>query len=73
MYVTLEYAQTQHKLWLDAQTAVASGQSYTIGRRSLTRANLSDILRMIQYWEDEIDSLTSTSRPRTRRAVPRDL
>jgi len=73
MHVTLEYAREQHAQWLAAQAAVATGQAYTIGRRSLTRASLRDILRMIQYWEDVIDELTSAASPRVRRAVPRDV
>lgn len=35
------------KLYLEAERAVLSGQSYTIGNRTLTRANLSTIRKAI--------------------------
>ncbi len=49
---TLEEAKEFLALWLQAQAAVASGQSYKIGTRSLERANLSEILGMIRYWRN---------------------
>ena len=70
--ITRAYAESQLHIWLDAQTAVASGQSYTIGRRTLTRANLKDILAMIDYWEAKLEMMDGQS-PRARRVVPRDL
>lgn len=35
------------KLYLEAEKAVLSGQSYTIGNRTLTRANLATIRKVI--------------------------
>lgn len=35
------------KLYLEAERAVLSGQSYTIGNRTMTRANLSTIRKAI--------------------------
>ncbi len=35
------------KLYLEAEKAVLSGQSYTIGNRTLTRANLATIRKAI--------------------------
>lgn len=35
------------RLYLDAEKAVLSGQSYTIGNRQLTRANLATIRKAI--------------------------
>lgn len=40
------------KMYLEAEKAVLSGQSYTIGERTLTRASLSEI-------RDAIDSLVA--------------
>jgi len=37
--------------WMNAEMAVQNGQSYSIGNRSLTKANLSDIREAIQYWD----------------------
>lgn len=39
------------ELWLKAEAAVATGQSYQIGGRSLTRANLAEIREQIKFWE----------------------
>lgn len=69
---TRTYAEEQLRSWLDAQAAVATGQAYTIGRRSLTRANLNEILKMISFWESKLENM-GTPAPRTRRAVPRDI
>ena len=49
-WITLDEAREHLKIWLDAEKAVATGQSYKIGTRSLTRANLSDIADRIKYW-----------------------
>ena len=75
MTISLEYARAQLRIWLDAERAVATGQSYSIGTRSLTRVNLADILRQILRWQDIVDQLESGRKPaqRARRAVPRDL
>jgi hypothetical protein len=56
--ITLAQAEAQLTTWLAASTAVASGQSYTIGDRSLTRANTGEILKMIDYWEAKVLNLT---------------
>ena len=48
-WITLEAAKENLQMWIEAQSAVATGQSYKIGTRSLTRASLSDILKMIRY------------------------
>lgn len=56
--ITLAQAEAQLSSWLSASTAVASGQSYTIGDRSLTRANAREIQEMIQFWETKVQNLT---------------
>lgn len=72
---TIEEARENLRLWLDAEKAVATGQSYKIGTRSLTRANLSDITSRINFWRNEIARLESGAGNGARvfRAVPRDL
>ena len=72
---TLEEAKEFLALWLQAQAAVATGQSYKIGTRSLERANLSEILGMIRYWRNEVQRLQSgrNGGMRIMRVVPRDL
>ena len=48
-------AQLRLQLWLDAEEAVSKGQAYSIGDRSLTRANLSDIRAQINYWQRQVE------------------
>lgn len=72
---TLEEAQAQLNMWIDAESAVATGQSYKIGTRSLTRASLREITGRIRFWRAEVERLKSGRRSgaRVMRAVPRDL
>lgn len=64
-------------LWLDAEEKIAAGQSYQIGTRSLTRANLSEVREEIEYWSGKLteaeNAETATGRSRVYRFVPRDL
>lgn len=63
--------------WLKAELIVTTNQSYTIGSRSLTRANLAEIREQIKFWEGKINELENIEkrkgRNRVMRAVPRDL
>lgn len=72
---TLETAKEHLQAFLEAEIAVATGQSYRIGSRSLTRANLSEIKERINFWKNEVERLES-GRPkgiRQMRVVIRDL
>lgn len=75
--VTLEIAKKHLDAWLTAELEVTTHQSYTIGSRSLTKANLSEIRKQIQFWENEVARLENISkrggRNRVFRTVPRDL
>ena len=73
-WITIEEARENLKMWLEAERAVATGQSYRIGTRQLTRANLSDITERIAFWRNELEKLESgRTGARVLRAVPRDL
>ena len=48
--ITLETAQKQLDLWIAAEEKVTHGQSYQIGNRSLTYADLTQIGKRIDYW-----------------------
>ena len=73
-WISIEEARATLRMWLEAERAVATGQSYRIGTRSLTRANLADIRESIQFWRREIAKLESKQTgARVFRAVPRDL
>lgn len=76
--ITLEEAKNFLEIWLEAERRVSTGQSYTIGSRSLTRVNLSEIADRIEYWRNKVGQLEAdpTGRNggrRVWRAVPRDL
>lgn len=75
--ITLERARTHLNAWLDAELSVTTGQSYSIGSRSLTRANLSEIRKQIDYWKNEVAKAEIVASGRkvrkSRRFMPRDL
>lgn len=56
--ITLEQAQTQLDLWVAADSAVATGQSYSIGTRTLTRANAAEITDKIKFWDSKVQALS---------------
>jgi hypothetical protein len=62
-------------MWLDAEEAVATSQSYTIAGRSLTRANLAEIGKRIAYYRAEVAALESGrgAGMRVQRVMPRDV
>jgi hypothetical protein len=70
--ITLQQAETQLAAYLAAETAVLSGQAYTIGARSLTRANLAEIRDGIDAWNARVVQLSTsgTGRGRSRTVVP---
>lgn len=48
-------AQTQLDAWLAASLAVANNQSYSIGGRTLTRADAATIRDNIEFWEGRVN------------------
>jgi len=71
---TLAEAQAHLAAWLAADLAVASGQAYTIGSRTLTRADAGRIAERIAFWRRQVEQLESgRSGVRVVRAVPRDV
>ena len=75
--ISLEIAKKHLDAWLTAELEVTTHQSYTIGSRSLTKANLSEIRQQIKYWRNQVARLENIEkrggRNRVFRAVPRDL
>lgn len=57
--ITLAQAESQLTAWLAASTAVSQGQAYTIGSRTLSRANAKEIRDMISFWEAKVARLES--------------
>lgn len=56
--ITVSQAETQLAAWIAADEAVASGQAYSIGNRSLTRANAKEIRENIVFWDKQVKRLT---------------
>ena len=54
MVFTKEMCEKHLNIWLEADLKVAQGQSYTIGARTLTRANVSEIARNIELWAERL-------------------
>lgn len=75
--ITLETAKRHLDMWLEAETQVAINQAYTIGGKSFTRANLSEIRKQVEYWSNKVAELQNIAKKKGRnkvyRIVPRDL
>ena len=75
--ITLKIAQKHLDAWLEAEMAVTNAQSYTIGSRTMTKANLAEIRKAIEYWSNKVAELENLQKHggknRAYRAVPRDL
>jgi len=68
---TLTEAREMLTLYINAEKAILKGQSYSIGDRSLTRADLKDVVAERKYWEQEVTRLAAgRTGPRVRRVVP---
>ncbi|KNF08545.1 hypothetical protein CLPU_6c00310 [Gottschalkia purinilytica] len=77
--ITKERVREHLEAWLNAELAVTTGQSYSIGSRQLTRANISEIRKQIDYWENRLKALElqdqgkKTSKRRIVGIIPRDF
>lgn len=74
----LERKKNRLEMYYKAEEAILGGaQSYSLGSRNLTRANLSEIRKMIDQLEEEIEQLVATVNGRKPRkafaVVPRDF
>ena len=74
---TKELCKKKLNTWLEAEEAVATGQSYQIGNRMLTRADLKQIREQMEYWAGKLAQAEakekSGGRNRAYRAVIRDV
>lgn len=57
--IDLTQAETALAAWIAADAAVATGQSYSIAGRSLTRANAKEIRENIDYWDAKVKKLSN--------------
>lgn len=69
--ITLDYAQAQLEVWLEADRKVAAGQSFSVAGRNYTRVNASEITDKINFWDAKVRTLTALAagRGRTRFVV----
>lgn len=74
MAYSLEVVRQRLNMWLDAEAAVAKGQSYEIDNQKLVRADLGDIREQIKFWQaQEAKSIRASRGRRAKRIVPRDI
>ncbi len=73
--ITLAQAEAQLSAYLAAETAVLTGQSYKIGERELTRADLEDIQAGIKIWNQRAKELATSpaNGGRGRSVIPRPV
>ena len=58
--------QEQIALWKMAYSKASTGQSYTIGSRTLTRYDLSEIRKQLEYLEAEMVKISTKRTSLTR-------
>lgn len=73
----LDDLRSRLQQYVDCEAAILTGQEYSIGSRSLKRANLPEISSMIKYLEKEITyeeaKAAGAGRNRTIGVIPRDF
>ena len=57
--ITLAQAETKLSEYLAAETAVLAGQSWSMGGKSMTKANLQFIQQGIEIWNARVKKLAS--------------
>lgn len=74
MALTLAEAQALRAAYYQALLAISTGQSYTIGSRTLTRADLAEVERLFNQYDRAVEALQAgrTAGARVVRVVPRD-
>jgi hypothetical protein len=69
MSITLQIAQQRLTQYLDAEAAVLGGQEYRIADRSLKRADLAEIRKGIEHWNEKVENLSIGSSSGSRRCI----
>ncbi len=71
-----ELCQKKLNTWLAAEEAIATGQSYQIGSRMLTRADLKSVREEMEYWAGKLAAAEASDkhggRNRLYQFIPRD-
>lgn len=72
--ITLEKANEMLSAWLNAEMALTTAQSYSMGSKTLTRANLGEVRTAVSYWSSMVNQLSgATKKRRVIGVIPRDL
>lgn len=67
--ISKETAQRHLDMWLEAEAAVSTGQSYQIEQMVLTRASLKQIRESIAFWEKKVAEAEAEERGRGRNRI----
>ena len=59
--ITLAQAEAKLQEYLDAESKILLGQSYTIGNRQMTRADLSKVISERENWQRKVSELTNAA------------
>ena len=54
---TLQEAQAQLDAWEKTSLALSTSKEYRINGQTLTRADANEVIKMINYWRDEVARL----------------
>lgn len=57
-----ELCEQKLNTWLAAEESIATGQSYQIGTRMLTRADLEDVRKEMEYWAGKLQEAEAESK-----------
>ncbi len=73
--IRLETYKSRLMQYYAAEEKILEGQAYSIGSRSLTRANLSEVRAAIRELESKINALETrgTTKRKVVRVIPRDF
>ncbi|WP_373076108.1 DUF6148 family protein [Fusobacterium mortiferum] len=71
MIFTEEQCRRHLDMWLAAEEALAKGQSYTIGNRTITRVNASEVSKNIETWADRLERVKGSGSPRFVKFIPK--
>ncbi len=64
--ITLAQAEARLTMYMSAEEKVLQGQSYKIGERELRRADLAEIRKAIEYWDQKVKEISSSASGRGR-------
>ena len=67
--ISKELAEKHLILWMKAEAAVATGQSYQIEQMTLTRASLKQIREEIDFWSAKVAEAEAEEKRRVRNGI----